>query len=305
MRRRIQTSHVRMHEDEYDRSKSGGNGRKYLPAVRGRETRRCGALRGRLYRYRVGLRTMGRGRSTGFVARHGEIDIVVPRSVTTTMAAFGNVLLTVAMPLICPLRRIIASLILFTTRNDVPKLPVINHVGITRHGRTYVPRHCFVVLFSGCLVFQCDCTSQRRRRSVTCVRQGKPVSDRECQHEPKPDETVTCYDECPASAHWETQPWQPVSDHCLISFSLNVSNTYLYQCTATCSSQQGVRHRRVVCMHYGSVVQDAYCDQRSKPGEQEWCSTNVTCASWLMSDWSPVSRSSASAFLEQWSCSAR
>ncbi len=44
---------------------------------------------------------------------------------------------------------------------------------------------------------------------MTCVRLGKQVNDRECQHEPKPDETISCYDEC-GTPHWETQLWQPV-----------------------------------------------------------------------------------------------
>ncbi|CAF3570110.1 unnamed protein product [Adineta steineri] len=115
----------------------------------------------------------------------------------------------------------------------------------------------------------CDCTLKRRRRSVTCVRYGKPVNDRDCIHEPKPDETVSCDDECSTAAHWETHAWQP--------------------CTATCSSHKGIRRRHVVCSHHGSTVQDAYCDQRSKPVQQEWCSTNVSCTTWSLSEWSSCS----------------
>lgn len=58
--------------------------------------------------------------------------------------------------------------------------------------------------------FKCDCVLKRRRRGVTCVRYGKQVNDRDCLHEPKPDETVSCYDEC-NTPHWETQLWQPVN----------------------------------------------------------------------------------------------
>ncbi|CAF1629492.1 unnamed protein product, partial [Adineta ricciae] len=115
----------------------------------------------------------------------------------------------------------------------------------------------------------CDCVANQRHRIVTCVRNGKQVNDHECQHEPKPDETVSCSDECPVSAQWQAQPWQP--------------------CTATCSSQQGIRRRQILCTHYGTIVQDGYCDPRLKPNEQEWCSSNVTCTAWLTSEWSPCS----------------
>lgn len=49
-----------------------------------------------------------------------------------------------------------------------------------------------------------------RRRNVTCQRLGQQVNDRECIHEPKPEVTVSCYDEC-LTPHWQTHPWEPVS----------------------------------------------------------------------------------------------
>lgn len=57
---------------------------------------------------------------------------------------------------------------------------------------------------------KCDCTLKQRQRSVTCVRAGKQVNDRDCVHEIKPDETVSCYSEC-NSPHWETYLWEPVN----------------------------------------------------------------------------------------------
>ena len=59
------------------------------------------------------------------------------------------------------------------------------------------------------LSFQCDCQSKKRRRSVTCTRLGKLVNDRECLQEPKPDESIGCYDEC-LMPQWQIQAWQPV-----------------------------------------------------------------------------------------------
>ena len=41
------------------------------------------------------------------------------------------------------------------------------------------------------------------------MRLGKQVDDRDCTQDPKPDETISCYDEC-RTAHWETYKWQPV-----------------------------------------------------------------------------------------------
>ena len=74
------------------------------------------------------------------------------------------------------------------------------------------------------------------------------------------------------------------------------------QCTATCSSQSGFRHRRVLCYHHGSVVRDEYCQQQSKPAEHEWCSTNVSCSAWSMGEWTPVSRSDgASVWIDRFS----
>jgi hypothetical protein len=49
-----------------------------------------------------------------------------------------------------------------------------------------------------------------------------------------------------------------------------------------------VRRRRVVCSHQNSIVRDDYCDRRSKPIEQEWCTTNVSCSTWSLGEWSPV-----------------
>jgi len=115
---------------------------------------------------------------------------------------------------------------------------------------------------------ECDCTTKRRRRTVTCLRNGKLVNDQECAQEPKPDEIISCYDEC-VSPRWEAQPWQP--------------------CTATCSSHTGFRHRRVLCYHHGSVVRDEYCQRQTKPTEHEWCSTNVSCSGWSVGDWTPCS----------------
>lgn len=62
------------------------------------------------------------------------------------------------------------------------------------------------------------------------------------------------------------------------------------QCTATCSSHTGFRHRRVLCYHHGSVVPDEYCQRQTKPTEHEWCSTNVSCSGWSVGDWTPVIR---------------
>ncbi|CAF4031404.1 unnamed protein product, partial [Rotaria magnacalcarata] len=114
----------------------------------------------------------------------------------------------------------------------------------------------------------CDCSLQLRQRNVTCVRFGQTVHDRECIHESKPETTVACYDEC-RTPHWQAQPWEP--------------------CTATCSLHKGIHRRRVVCSHHGSIVPDDYCDRRSKPIEQEWCTTNVSCTTWSLSEWSPCS----------------
>ncbi|CAF3531154.1 unnamed protein product [Rotaria sp. Silwood1] len=114
----------------------------------------------------------------------------------------------------------------------------------------------------------CDCTLKQRRRNVTCLRLGQQVHDRDCLHEQKPEETISCYDEC-LVPHWETHSWEP--------------------CTATCSLHKGIRRRRVVCSHHGSAVPDDYCDRRLKPIEQEWCTTNVSCTTWSTSEWSSCS----------------
>ena len=50
---------------------------------------------------------------------------------------------------------------------------------------------------------------KQRRRNVTCVRRGQLVNDRNCLHEPRPEETVSCHDEC-LTPHWETYIWGPV-----------------------------------------------------------------------------------------------
>ncbi len=56
----------------------------------------------------------------------------------------------------------------------------------------------------------------------------------------------------------------------------------------TCSSYKGIRHRQVVCSYQDSIVQDDYCDQRLKPIEQEWCTTNISCLTWFIGEWSTV-----------------
>ncbi|CAF3497325.1 unnamed protein product [Rotaria sp. Silwood1] len=114
----------------------------------------------------------------------------------------------------------------------------------------------------------CDCISKLRERNVSCIRYGKQVSDQDCSYEPKPDETISCFNEC-FIPNWQTYSWQP--------------------CTATCSSYKGIRHRRVVCSYHSSIVEDDYCDQQLKPIEQEWCTTNITCLTWFIGEWSSCS----------------
>lgn len=84
-------------------------------------------------------------------------------------------------------------------------------------------------------IFQCDCALKRRRRLVTCVRNGKLVNDDECAQEPKPDEIISCYDEC-LSPHWEAQPWQPV---CPLTI---VSNSWRFNSISSDSALQHVHH---------------------------------------------------------------
>ncbi|CAF4844440.1 unnamed protein product [Rotaria sp. Silwood1] len=114
----------------------------------------------------------------------------------------------------------------------------------------------------------CDCISKLRERNVSCIRYGKQVSDQDCSYEPKPDEIISCFNEC-FIPNWQTYSWQP--------------------CTATCSSYKGIRHRRVVCSYHSSLVEDDYCDQQLKPIEQEWCTTNITCLTWFIGEWSSCS----------------
>ena len=91
---------------------------------------------------------------------------------------------------------------------------VINRDGIIRRGRRCVDsmrrrkKKSTIQRVLFCF-FQCDCVAKRRRRTVTCVRNGKLINDHECSREPKPDDTISCYDECVAT-RWEAQPWQPV-----------------------------------------------------------------------------------------------
>lgn len=128
------------------------------------------------------------------------------------MAVFVNGQPNVTMHRIYQHYVIIVYLILFSMSNGVLKHLVINHDGIILLGLMYVLNR-FVFLFDHTISYlfpQCDCMSTRRRRSVTCVRLGKTVNDRDCIHEPKPDEIVSCYDEC-NNPHWETHLWEPVS----------------------------------------------------------------------------------------------
>lgn len=123
--------------------------------------------------------------------------------------------------------------------NGVLKHLVINHDGIILLGLMYVfnrfAPHCSL----HCLFPQCDCMSKRRRRSVTCVRLGTPVSDRDCIHEPKPDEIVSCYDEC-NNPHWETHLWEPVSSRSICSKEITFISVVLVHShlfiTSRCSS---------------------------------------------------------------------
>ncbi|CAF1329188.1 unnamed protein product, partial [Didymodactylos carnosus] len=112
----------------------------------------------------------------------------------------------------------------------------------------------------------CDCQLRRRRRSVSCVKNGNIVREQYCKHESKPDESISCYQEC-LMPHWVADEWQA--------------------CTATCSN--GIRNRRVICSHHNGVVQDHYCDRRMKPVEQESCSTNISCPKWSVGKWYPCS----------------
>jgi hypothetical protein len=101
----------------------------------------------------------------------------------------------------------------------------------------------------------------RRRRDVSCIHHGKQVNDYQCLYEPKPAETISCSDEC-LTPHWKTFSWQPV--------------------------YKGLRHRRVVCVYQGSIVQDEHCDRQLKPMEKEWCTTNISCLIWFTGEWSSV-----------------
>ncbi|CAM4935066.1 unnamed protein product [Rotaria socialis] len=114
----------------------------------------------------------------------------------------------------------------------------------------------------------CDCQSKLRRRNIVCVRHGKQVDDRHCLHEPKPDKTSSCFHEC-FTPYWQTYSWQP--------------------CSATCSSHKGIRYRRIVCSHYGLIIEDNYCDRHLKPIEQESCTTNLSCLTWFTGEWSSCS----------------
>ncbi|CAF3129881.1 unnamed protein product [Rotaria sp. Silwood2] len=114
----------------------------------------------------------------------------------------------------------------------------------------------------------CDCISKHRRRNVSCVYYGKQVSDQDCSYQPKPNETISCFNEC-FTPYWQTYSWEP--------------------CTATCSSHKGIRHRHVVCSHHDSIVHDDYCDHQLKPIEQESCTTNIICLTWFTGEWSSCS----------------
>ncbi|CAF0857222.1 unnamed protein product [Adineta ricciae] len=115
---------------------------------------------------------------------------------------------------------------------------------------------------------ECDCTSQLRWRNVSCVRDDEQISEFDCLHEPKPEETISCSDQCPKS-YWLADAWQA--------------------CSITCSSLEGVRSRRVMCLSNSSVVPNRFCHQELKPIEQEACTSNLTCLAWVTGQWSTCS----------------
>ncbi|CAF1284269.1 unnamed protein product [Adineta steineri] len=115
----------------------------------------------------------------------------------------------------------------------------------------------------------CDCIGKRRRHDISCFRHGKQINNHDCIYEMKPDEIVSCLNKC-FKPYWLTYSWQ--------------------SCIAkSCSSSEGIRHRRVVCFDKNSIVQDDLCDEKLRPIEEELCTTNISCLTWFIGEWSTCS----------------